>query len=124
VLATIALFEGTEDEPVVETPHGTILDPGGSAPGGTMGFGGGETNRGEARWHGVCLALAEMARRGLVRDQAVGGAVQWVLKVCHPLPLIYLARHSVYDCTILIPLYLAQLTYRLSHSTFAAQPIR
>jgi hypothetical protein len=82
-LATINLFQGTEDEPVVETPFGTILDPGGSAPGGTMGFGGSEgTNKGESRWHGVCLAVAEMARRGLVKDDAVGEAVQWVMKVC------------------------------------------
>lgn len=82
VLATIALFQGTEDEPVVETSLGTVLDPGGSSPGGTMGFGGSDgANKGESRWHGVCLALAEMARRGLVRDEAVGQAVEWVMKV-------------------------------------------
>jgi len=46
-----------------------------------MGFGGLESTRGEARWHGVCLALAEMARRGLVAGEAVGEAVLWVLKV-------------------------------------------
>jgi hypothetical protein len=81
VLATIALFEGTEDEPVVETRFGAILDPGGSSPG-TMGFGGSDGTKGESRWHGVCLALAEMARRGVVRDEAVGEAVSWVMKVC------------------------------------------
>jgi hypothetical protein len=79
VLATTALFAGTEDEPFVETSYGTIIDPGGSASGGTMGFGGLETTRGEARWHGVCLALAEMARRGLIED--VGDVVEWTLKV-------------------------------------------
>lgn len=46
-----------------------------------MGFAGLESTRGEARWHGVCLALAEMARRGLVAGEAVGEAVRWVLKV-------------------------------------------
>lgn len=110
VPATIALFQGTEDEPVVETPHGTILDPGGSNSGGTMGFGGGETTKGEARWHGVCLALAEMARRGLVKDDAVGEAVKWVLKVC----VLYTARFgALYD-----------LMCRLSLSISAEQPTR
>ncbi|WWD22528.1 hypothetical protein CI109_107021 [Kwoniella shandongensis] len=81
VLATISLFSGTEDEPVTTTSFGTIIDPGGSASsGGTMGFGGLETTRGEARWHGVCLALAEMARRGLLEGEAVEGAVEWVVK--------------------------------------------
>jgi len=65
----------------VETSFRTIIDPGGSAPGGVMGFGGLETTRGEARWHGVCLALAEMARRGLVEGEAIGQAVTWVMKV-------------------------------------------
>lgn len=47
-----------------------------------MGFGGGEgLIKGESRWHGVCLALAEMARRGLVKDDAVGEAIPWVMKV-------------------------------------------
>jgi hypothetical protein len=74
VLAVIGLFQGTEEEPVVETPFGTILDPGGSSgPDGA--------NKGESRWHGVCLAIAEMARRGLVKEDAVGEAVHWVLKV-------------------------------------------
>jgi hypothetical protein len=81
VTAVISLFSGTEDEPVIETSFGTIVDPGGNAPGGTMGFGGAKTVKGEARWHGVCLALAEMARRGLVADEAVGEVVGWVLKV-------------------------------------------
>ncbi|ORY25084.1 armadillo-type protein [Naematelia encephala] len=80
VLATIALFSGTEDEPVLESPFGTIIDPGGNAVGTGMGFGGIETTRGEARWHGVCLALAEMARRGLLAGEAIGEAVNWVLK--------------------------------------------
>jgi hypothetical protein len=80
VSATIALFAGTEDEPIIETSFGTIVDPGGNAPGGTMGFGGAETVKGEARWHGVCLALAEMARRGLLLEEA-DQAVEWVLKV-------------------------------------------
>ncbi|KAK8845579.1 hypothetical protein IAR55_006295 [Kwoniella newhampshirensis] len=81
VLATIGLFVGTDDEPVVSTSYGAIIDPGGSATlGGSMGFGGSETTRGEARWHGVCLALAEMARRGLLDGEAVKGAVDWVVK--------------------------------------------
>lgn len=46
-----------------------------------MGFGGSESVRGESRWHGVCLALAELARRGLIGDDAVGETVKWVLKV-------------------------------------------
>lgn len=46
-----------------------------------MGLGGDDTARGEARWHGVCLAVAEMARRGLVQDEAIDEAVQWAIKV-------------------------------------------
>ena len=81
VSATLDLFSGTEEEPVIETPFGTIVDPGGSNSGRAMGFGGSETNRGESRWHGVCLALAELARRGLVSDDAIGETVKWVMKV-------------------------------------------
>jgi hypothetical protein len=66
---------------VVETPQGLVVDPGGSAPGGIMGFGGNESVRGEARWHGVCLALAELARRGLLKGEEVRRAVEWVVKV-------------------------------------------
>lgn len=77
--ATVGLFAGTEDEPVQETSFGAVVDPGGSAAGrGAMGLGGAEASRGEARWHGVCLAVAELARRGLLSD--VGEAVPWVLK--------------------------------------------
>jgi hypothetical protein len=47
-----------------------------------MGFGGAETTKGEARWHGCCLALAEMARRGLIKeDEATSQTVAWALKV-------------------------------------------
>ena len=81
VSATIGLFAGTADEPVVETPFGTIVDPGGSEHAGSMGFGGSEPIRGEARWHGICLALAEMARRGLIREDSVSKTIRWVLKV-------------------------------------------
>lgn len=83
MLATIALFGGTKDEPVISTDFGVVVDPGGTAStGGTMGFGGAETTRGEARWHGCCLAIAEMARRGLITDtKAISQAVDWVLKV-------------------------------------------
>ncbi|WWC58144.1 uncharacterized protein I303_100679 [Kwoniella dejecticola CBS 10117] len=81
VEAVTGLFAGTEEEPVTLTSFGTVIDPGGtSTSGGTMGFGGLESTRGEARWHGVCLALAEMARRGLVRDEEIGNAVKWVIK--------------------------------------------
>jgi len=46
-----------------------------------MGFGGAESVRGEARWHGCCLAIAELARRGLVKDDdAISESVQWVIK--------------------------------------------
>ena len=79
--ATLALFAGTDDEPVVESSFGTIVDPGGSSSGGAMGFGGAESVRGDARWHGVCLALAELARRGLVREGVLEETVTWVLKV-------------------------------------------
>lgn len=81
VMATIGLYAGTEDEPVVETAFGTVVDPGGSvAGGGAMGLGGAEAARGEARWHGVCLAVAELARRGLLSEEAVSEAVPWVVK--------------------------------------------
>jgi hypothetical protein len=50
-------------------------------------LGGKEIMRGESRWHGVCLAVAEMARRGLVRGELVAEAVTWVLKVCGTLSL-------------------------------------
>ncbi|WVQ62666.1 uncharacterized protein L199_000813 [Kwoniella botswanensis] len=82
VEAVIDLFSGTEEEPVILTSFGTVIDPGGSSStGGTMGFGGVETTRGEARWHGVCLALAEMARRGLIKEEEqIGSAVKWVIK--------------------------------------------
>jgi len=46
-----------------------------------MGFGGAESVRGDARWHGVCLALAELARRGIVREEVLEETVTWVLKV-------------------------------------------
>ncbi|WWD08947.1 hypothetical protein V865_007062 [Kwoniella europaea PYCC6329] len=82
VEAVVDLFSGTEEEPVILTSFGTVIDPGGSSStGGTMGFGGVETTRGEARWHGVCLALAEMARRGLIKEEEqIGNAVKWVVK--------------------------------------------
>lgn len=66
---------------MIETTFGTVVDPGGSNAGGAMGFGGSESVRGESRWHGVCLALAELARRGLIGDDAIGETVKWVLKV-------------------------------------------
>ncbi|TYJ51709.1 hypothetical protein B9479_007714 [Cryptococcus floricola] len=80
--ATIALFSGTEDEPAIFSSCGGIIDPGGSPhTGGTFALSGGiETSRGESRWHGVCLALGEMARRGLVHSEQVGEAVEWVLR--------------------------------------------
>lgn len=68
VEAVTALFQGSDINPVVMTDNGKILDPGGG------------TN-GEARWHGVCLALAEMARRGLVDAQGLEGLLPWVIKV-------------------------------------------
>lgn len=81
VSATLDLFAGTEEEPVVETPFGTVVDPGGSEAGGSLGFGGSERLRGEARWHGVCLAMAELARRGLIHEDTIPETVRWVLKV-------------------------------------------
>ncbi|ORX34799.1 armadillo-type protein [Kockovaella imperatae] len=79
--ATIQCFSGTDEEPVVETAYGVVVDPGGTdATEGTMGLGGLELTRGEARWHGCCLAIAEMARRALIRVQAVQQVVQWALK--------------------------------------------
>ena len=81
VLKTVSLLSGTDDEPIVMTSFGTIIDPGGGASGGAMGFGGHEASRGEARWHGVCLALAEMARRAVLDGDAISQAVGWVMKV-------------------------------------------
>lgn len=66
---------------MVEGQLGTIVDPGGSNAGGAMGFEGAESVRGEARWHGVCLALAELARRGLLGADVMPETVKWVLKV-------------------------------------------
>lgn len=81
VSAVIELFAGSQDDPVILAKNGTVVDPGGNAGGnGTMGLGGQETSRGEARWHGVCLAVAELARRGLFPAVAVDEAVPWVVK--------------------------------------------
>lgn len=80
-MATIGLFAGTEDEPVIETSYGTVIDPGGSATGrGAMGLGGLEASRGESRWHGVCLAVAELARRGLLSADGITELVPWAIK--------------------------------------------
>ena len=82
VSATIELFRGTEDEPVIETPFGIIIDPGGNAASeGSLGPRGLDLSRGEARWHGCCLAVAEMARRALIQGEALSQAVQWATKV-------------------------------------------
>lgn len=70
VEAVISLFAGTEDAPAVVTDKGKVLDPGGGAgPGG------------ESRWHGICLALAEMARRGIVGEEAIGSLLPWAIRV-------------------------------------------
>lgn len=82
IQAVISLFAGTETEPCILTEYGTVIDPGGSDhSGGTMGFGGVEIGRGEGRWHGVCLALAECGRRGLIGEDLVQEALAWVLRV-------------------------------------------
>ncbi|EIW73358.1 hypothetical protein TREMEDRAFT_26174 [Tremella mesenterica DSM 1558] len=81
VVATLELYNGTEDIPVILSYFGTIIDPGGSpSTKGTMGLGGYEMSRGEARWHGVCLASAELARRGLLKNDAISGAITWGLR--------------------------------------------
>lgn len=97
VLAAISLFQGTEAEPVVLSSYGTVVDPGGSSSsGGIMGLGGDDVVRGEARWHGVCLAVAEMARRGLVQDEAIDEAVQWAIKVgCYLMKSVCMLMHRV-----------------------------
>ena len=79
--AIIQLYEGTESEPVVETPRGRILEPGGGS-------------RGDARWHGVCLALAETARRGLIDQERLGEMLPWVIKVRTVENLLYLKLSS------------------------------
>ena len=80
--AIIDLFSGTEDEPMIATNFGLVVDPGGSIMSeGTFGFGGSESMKGEARWHGCCLALAEMARRGLLQGDLIFQAVKWGMKV-------------------------------------------
>jgi hypothetical protein len=66
--AVIDLFNGSEFEPVAETDRGRISDPGGGS-------------RGDARWHGVCLALAETARRGLIDEERLTEMLPWVIKV-------------------------------------------
>lgn len=67
VESTIALFSGTPDDPLVETERGKVVDPGGGS-------------NGDAKWHGLCLALAEMGRRGLVEDDMVGDLLGWAIK--------------------------------------------
>jgi hypothetical protein len=34
-----------------------------------------------SKWHGCCLALAEMARRGLVEGDMMDDLLPWVMKV-------------------------------------------
>ncbi|RXK40761.1 hypothetical protein M231_02013 [Tremella mesenterica] len=60
VMATLELYNGTEDIPVILSDFGAIIDP--------------------ARWHGVCLASAELARRGLLKNDAISGAITWGLR--------------------------------------------
>jgi hypothetical protein len=55
----------------VETERGKVVDPGGGS-------------NGDAKWHGLCLALAEMGRRGLIGDEMVGDLLGWAVKVCVP----------------------------------------
>lgn len=68
VESTISLFEGTPEDPLVETDRGKIVDPGGGS-------------NGEAKWHGLCLALAEMGRRGLIENDMVKDLLRWAVKV-------------------------------------------
>lgn len=45
-----------------------------------------DSGGGEAKWHGVCLALAELARRGLITGEMMPNLLPWVIKVnraCH-----------------------------------------
>ncbi|KAJ9124791.1 hypothetical protein QFC24_003160 [Naganishia onofrii] len=65
--STIALFSGTSEDPLVETERGKVVDPGGGS-------------NGDAKWHGLCLALAEMGRRGLIGDEMVGDLLGWAVK--------------------------------------------
>ncbi|KAJ9100981.1 hypothetical protein QFC19_005377 [Naganishia cerealis] len=67
VEATIALFSGTPDDPLIQTERGNVIDPGGGS-------------NGDAKWHGLCLALAEMGRRGLIEDDMVGDLLGWAVK--------------------------------------------
>lgn len=69
VESTISLFGGTAEDPLVETDRGKIVDPGGGS-------------NGEAKWHGLCLALAEMGRRGLIENDMVKDMLSWAVKVC------------------------------------------
>lgn len=66
--STISLFGGTPEDPLVETDRGKIVDPGGGS-------------NGEAKWHGLCLALAEMGRRGLIENDMVKDLLSWAVKV-------------------------------------------
>ncbi|KAJ9116353.1 hypothetical protein QFC22_004794 [Naganishia vaughanmartiniae] len=67
VESTISLFSGTPEDPLVETERGKVVDPGGGS-------------NGDAKWHGLCLALAEMGRRGLIGDEIVGDLLGWAVK--------------------------------------------
>ncbi|KAJ9099164.1 hypothetical protein QFC21_004044 [Naganishia friedmannii] len=67
VESTIALFSRTPEDPLVETERGKVVDPGGGS-------------NGDAKWHGLCLALAEMGRRGLIGDEMVGDLLGWAVK--------------------------------------------
>lgn len=67
VSAVISLFAGSEVDPVVMTDKGKVVDPGGG-PGG------------EGKWHGVCLALAEMARRGLIASDHMSELLPWTIR--------------------------------------------
>ncbi|GHJ90423.1 hypothetical protein NliqN6_6825 [Naganishia liquefaciens] len=67
VESTISLFGGTLQDPLVETERGKVVDPGGGS-------------NGEAKWHGLCLALAEMGRRGLIENEVVDELLGWAVK--------------------------------------------